>query len=116
MSRRIPLWLTLVPLIAAIGLYHLLWQGWARDFDAVVRNWLPATPFEVTGFPYRMEAVVGHPELQGGDVVRLFANAARARINRGPWQDELTLVGADYPRFSAIVGPQRVAGSHFVIV
>ena len=105
MSRRIPLWLTLVPLIAAIGLYHLLWQGWARDFDAVVRNWLPATPFEVTGFPYRLEAVVGHPELQGGDVVRLFANAARARINRGPWQDELTLVGADYPRFSAIVGP-----------
>ncbi len=105
MSRRIPLWLTLVPLIAAVGLYHLLWQGWARDFDAVVRGWLPATPFEVTGFPYRLEASVGHPELKGGDVVKLFANAARARINRGPWQDELTLVGADYPRFSAVVGP-----------
>ena len=105
MSRRIPLWLTLVPLITAVGLYHQLWQGWARDFDAVVRGWLPATPFEVTGFPYRLEAVVSHPELRGGDVVRLFANAARARTNRGPWQEELTLVGADYPRFSAIVGP-----------
>ncbi len=105
MSRRIPLWLTLVPLVAAVGLYYLLWQGWARDFDAVVRGWLPATPFEVTGFPYRLEAVVGHPELKGGDVVQLFASAARARINRGPWQEELTLVGADYPRFSAIVGP-----------
>lgn len=105
MSRRIPLWLTLVPLVAAVGLYYLLWQGWARDFDTVVRGWLPATPFEVTGFPYRLEAVVGRPELQGGDVVRLFAGAARARINRGPWQEELTLVGSDYPRFSAIVGP-----------
>ena len=105
MSRRLPLWLTLVPLVAAVGLYHLLWQGWAREFDALVRGWLPAKPFEVTGFPYRLEADVSHPEVQGGDVVRLFASATRARINRGPWQEELTLVGADYPRFSAIVGP-----------
>jgi hypothetical protein len=105
MSRRLPLWLTLVPLIVAVGLYYALWQGWARDFDALVRGWLPATPFEVTGFPYRLEAEVGHPEVKGGDVVRLFASAARARINRGPWQEKLTLVGADYPRFSAIVGP-----------
>ena len=105
MSRRIPLWLTLVPLIVAVGVYHLLWQGWARDFDAVVRGWLPATPFEVTGFPYRLEAAVSHPELKGGMVVRLFASAAQARINRGPWQADLTLVSTDYPRFSAIVGP-----------
>ena len=105
MSRRIPLWLTLVPLALAVGLYLLLWQGWARDFDSEVHDWLPATPFEVTGFPYRLEALISHPELQGGAVVRLFASALRARINRGPWQEDLTLVGADYPRFSAIVGP-----------
>ena len=105
MKRRIPLWMTLVPLVAAVCLYYLLWQGWARDFDTLVRGWLPATPFEVTGFPYRLEAVVDRPELKGGDVVRLFASAQRARINRGPWQEELTLVGADYPRFAAIVGP-----------
>lgn len=103
--RRIPIWLTLVPLIVAIGVYHLLWQGWARDFDAMLRGWLPTSNLAVGGFPYRLEAEVTNPALQGGDIVKLFASASRALINRGPWQPELTVIRADYPRFSAIVGP-----------
>lgn len=105
MMRRIPLWLTLVPLVVAVGLYNLMWQGWARDFDALLRGWLPGSPFEVAGFPYRLEAEIANPALTGGDIVKLFAGASRVRVNRGPWQPELTIIGADYPRFSAIVGP-----------
>ncbi|MFZ4689396.1 MAG: hypothetical protein ACOYLS_09170 [Polymorphobacter sp.] len=105
MMRRIPLWLTLLPLVAAVGLYWLLWSGWARDFDGVVRHWLPAADFGITGFPYRLEAEVAGPLVSGGDVVKLFAGAQQARINRGPWQPELTVIGTRYPRFSAIIGP-----------
>jgi len=105
MMRRIPLWLTIFPLILAIGLYHLLWQGWASDFEVMLRGWLPASEVSVGGFPYRLEAEVANPALQGGDVVKLVASASRALVNRGPWQPELTVIRADYPRFSAIVGP-----------
>lgn len=105
MLRRVPLWLTLVPLVAGIGLYFLLWQGWARDFEAAIGQWLPSARFAVSGFPYRLEADVGDAALAGGDTVKLSARAPRIRINRGPWRPQLTIVRADYPRFSAIVGP-----------
>lgn len=105
MLRRVPIWLTLVPLMAGIGIYFLLWQGWAREFEAAVQDWLPAAEMGVTGFPYRLEADVPDVALIGGETVRLSANAPRIRINRGPWQPQLTIVRADYPRFSAVVGP-----------
>lgn len=105
MLRRVPLWVTLLPLLAGIGLYWLLWQGWAREFEAVVADWLPEAQFVVKGFPYRLEADVKDLAIAGGDVVKLSASAPRARINRGPWQPQLTIVRTDYPRFSAIAGP-----------
>jgi hypothetical protein len=60
---------------------------------------------EISGFPYRMEANVASPRLAGGDAVRLAASADRARVNRGPWQPELTVIGSDRPQFSATVSP-----------
>ncbi len=105
MIRRLPLWLTLVPLLAGIGLYWWLWAGWARDFQAVLQGWLPGATVDITGFPYRMEANVERPRLAGGDAVKLAASADRARINRGPWQPELTVIGTDRPQFSATVSP-----------
>lgn len=105
MTRRIPLWLTLVPLVVGIALYGWLWSGWAQDFRATIERWLPGATVAISGFPYRMEADVAAPRLAGGDVVRLTAAADRARINRGPWQPELTVIGADRPRFSVVVGP-----------
>jgi hypothetical protein len=47
--RRVPLWVTLLPLIAGIGLYWYLWSGWARGFEAAIRPWLPAVPIGATG-------------------------------------------------------------------
>jgi Uncharacterized protein conserved in bacteria (DUF2125) len=105
MLRRIPLWLTLVPLVAGIIGYYLLWQGWARDFEALVEDWLPEAQVSVSGFPYRLEADVKDPTLRGGGTVKLLASAPRIRINQGPWKPQLTIVRSDYPRFSAVVGP-----------
>lgn len=103
--RRVPLWLTLVPLAAGLGLYFWLWSDWAADFGAGIEGWLPNTPVIVTGFPYRLETSVVTPHLAGGDAVHLAASADRARINRGPFQPDLTIIQADGLRFSATVSP-----------
>jgi hypothetical protein len=103
--RRVPLWLTLLPLIAGIGLYWYLWSGWARGFEAALRPWLPGVPISATGFPYRLEAEVTNPRIALGDAVKLTASADLARINRGPWRPELTLVSATKPQFAAAVSP-----------
>jgi len=105
MTRRIPLWLSLVPLAIGIAAYFWLWSGWAQQFEAAITPWLPGTQVSVGGFPYRLEAEVAAPKLAGGDIVKLTASAARARINRGPWQPDLTVISTEAPRFSAIVGP-----------
>jgi hypothetical protein len=105
MMRRVPLWVTLVPLALAIGLYWLLWSGWARDFGALVERTLPAGEVAVSGFPYRLETELVSPNWQAGDGVKVTASADRALVNRGPWQNELTVIRAEYPKVSAIVGP-----------
>ena len=105
MSRRIPLWLTLVPLALAIGLYWLLWSGWAKDFGAAVEAVVPASVVEVTGFPYRLETALASPIWTAGSGVRIVASADHALVNRGPWKPELTVIRSEYPKFSAIVGP-----------
>nr|WP_310525192.1 DUF2125 domain-containing protein [Polymorphobacter sp.] len=109
MSRRIPLWLTLVPLLAAGVIYWIFWTGWARDFQAALEPWLPDSTLEITGFPYRLEANVANPRLVTGDAVKITASAAKARINRGPWQPQLTVISAERPRFTAIVSPAIAA-------
>lgn len=110
MNRRIPLWLTLVPLLAAAVVYWLFWTGWARDFEDMVADWLPGQALVASGFPYRLEIDVGNARLVTGEAVQVTATAVRARINRGPWQPQLTVVTANEPRLAAIVGP-RVAVS-----
>ncbi len=104
-SRRIPLLVTLLPLLAGIALYWWLWSGWAAEFRGLLHAWLPDATLDIGGFPYRMEANVASPHLTGGDAVRLDASADLARINRGPWQPELTVIAADMPVFSAAVSP-----------
>ena len=105
MSRRFPLWLTLVPLVAAIAIYWLFWSSWARDFGDELGRVLPAKGVAVTGFPYRLEARVVAPDWRAGDAVQVTASADSALVNRGPWATELTVIRAEYPRFAAIVGP-----------
>lgn len=105
MIRRIPLWLTVVPLLAALAFYGWLWTGWAREFKTVLTAWLPATEISVTGFPYRLESSLDAPRLDLGETVKIRIAAARARINRGPWRPELTVIGTEAPTLTVIVGP-----------
>ncbi|MBC7506579.1 MAG: hypothetical protein H7267_12785 [Sandarakinorhabdus sp.] len=105
MSRRIPLWVTLVPLVLAIGVYWLFWSSWAKDFSAAVERVLPGAPVAVTGFPYRLETALAAPVWRAGAGVKIVASADHALVNRGPWRTELTVIRAAYPKFSAIVGP-----------
>jgi hypothetical protein len=103
--RRVPLWVTILPLVAGIGVYWYLWSGWARGFEAAIQPWLPGVPVSATGFPYRLEAEVENPSLSRDGIVKLGLSASRLRINRGPWRPELTVVQAIAPRFSAVVSP-----------
>ena len=105
MMRRIPLWATLIPLVLAIGLYALVWRGWADDCGASGAASLPVGDVAVTGFPYRLETELTAPAWQAGDGVKIVASADRALVNRGPWQRALTVIRAEYPKFSAVVGP-----------
>jgi hypothetical protein len=101
--RRVPLWVTILPLIAGVGVYWYLWAGWARGFEAAIQPWLPGVPISATGFPYRLEAEVTNPSITRDGAVKLSTSASRMRINRGPWRPELTVVQAIDPRFSAVV-------------
>ncbi len=112
--RRIPLWLTLVPLVAAIGLYWLLWSGWAKTFERELAGWLPGAAIGISGFPYRIEADVVAPRLSISGRVGIDVAADHAIINRGPWQPDLTIIRSDRPRLSIGVGPglqMRVNGA-----
>lgn len=104
-SRRVPLWLTIVPLFAALALYGLLWRGWADDFEAEITRWLPQSALQIGGFPYRLEAVAAQPSLSAGEVFRLQIKASSARINRGPWRPNPTVIRFEAPRASAGVSP-----------
>lgn len=105
MMRRIPLWATLIPLLLAIGLYAIVWRGWADEFGTTVAASLPVGDVAVTGFPYRLETELMAPKWQTGNGVKIVASADRALVNRGPWQRALTVIRAEYPKFSAVVGP-----------
>ena len=105
MWRRIPLWVTLVPLALAVGAYWLFWSNWASDFGTMVERVVPASEVAVTGFPYRLEAELVKPMWTVGDGVKVSAGADKALVNRGPWHTDLTVIRADHPRFSAVVGP-----------
>lgn len=102
--RRVPLWVTLLPLVLGIGAYWLVWDRFADRFQADIAALLPGQPPRITGFPYRLEAEVPRPVLARdwpGLTVRL--EATRAVLNRGPWRPELTVVSTEAPRVELAV-------------
>ncbi len=107
--KRIPLWLTLVPLLVAGVVYYWLWTGWADTFRTRVAAWLPESTVAISGFPYRIEGSVEAPQLSGHDRVAYALSASRAVINQGPWQPELTVVSTVAPRISVAIGGTRAA-------
>lgn len=90
--RRLPLWTTLLPLMAGMAIY---WWYWDREHDAF-RQALTSVfgePVSVGGFPYRLEAEIAAPRLSHAGAYVFEARAERLRANRQPWRGSLTSVG-----------------------
>lgn len=101
--KRVPLWLTVVPLIVAVAGYWWFWSGYRDAFRVEISTVLPGAPVTIGGFPYRLEAEVGSPRLQSKGDVTATASAERAVMNRGPWQRDLTIIRSVAPRVTASI-------------
>ena len=100
--RRFPLWLTLVPLIAAVAGYYWYWSGQRDAFRTEIARVLPGTSLDVGGFPYRLEATVASPaRTSRAPDIEARVSGARAVLNRGPFQRDLTVVRTIDPRVVA---------------
>ena len=108
--KRVPLWLTVVPLIVAVAGYWYVWTGYKNDFRAEIATVLPGKPVTIGGFPYRMEATVAAPRLETHGDVTASGEAANAILNRGPWQRQLTIIRAAEPRVAARIPALAASG------
>ena len=88
MSRRIPLWVTLIPLVVGVAIWLWLWRGYADGFRAELGRWLtPGAEVTMEGFPYRLEADIQKAEVsRQSDALAMDVRAAEAVVNRVPWQ------------------------------
>jgi hypothetical protein len=109
MMRRLPLWLTPLPLVLGLALYGLLWRDWAADFAARLSPWFPGQTLAVTGFPYRMEVELAPVRLANAGPLLAEVSAQRLRLNRGPWRPELTVAQLVAPHAAlGLAGPLRL--------
>jgi len=85
---RLPLWATLVPLVAGILVWFILWGGHRDRLVADMQQLLPAgTQIATSGFPYRLVATVKPLDIGRDDVaVSGRLQAAEVSVNRQPWQ------------------------------
>jgi hypothetical protein len=97
MRQRIPLWLTLVPLVVAGLVWFWLWSGYEARFVADVQRALPGATIRSGGFPYRLEATVKPlAATHAGDALTAGVRAGEMRVNRVPWEaDRQVLSFAD---------------------
>ncbi len=101
--KRIPVWLTSVPLIIGGLVYWHFWSGWRDTLRADLAAVLPTKTVTIGGFPYRLEADVASPRYTLGGPLRLTLDAVRAKANRNPWQRDLTVVRTESPAVSAAI-------------
>ena len=115
MSRRIPLWATLIPLVLGVLLWGWMWRGYAAGFRTDLQAVAPGTEIALSGFPYRLEA--RSPDVD----VPLDAGAVQGRlkvkelaVNRVPWQADRQVLNLD--RSTATVSLAPLAGVSAEIV
>ena len=92
--RRIPLWVTLIPLAVGIAVWGWLWQGHEARLKADLTQVLPTgTKLETGGFPYRLEARIEPADILFDDIaLSASAKAAEAVVNRVPWQPDRQVI------------------------
>jgi hypothetical protein len=93
-TRRFPLWTTLIPLGVGILVWAFLWRGYEAAFEADLAKLLPpGTAIEASGFPYRLEASVAPFDVTHHDsALALVGKAAEVTVNRVPWQRDRQVV------------------------
>jgi len=103
MSRRIPLWVTLLPLLLGLGAWWLWWRGEADAFKRDVAALIGATP-AISGYPYRIEGETGAVALaRAGGGAQLSVSGSRVVVNRQPWGSPVVVAHVGEPRLSASV-------------
>lgn len=115
MSRRIPLWATLIPLALGIAVWAFVWRGYEADFEADLKKVLPADLMvDAGGFPYRLEARLNSVKLAHADTaLELDLAAEDATINRVPWQRDRQVITVGRSQARAALTP--LAGASVVV-
>lgn len=107
MTRRIPLWATLIPLAVGLVVYWFYWSDERDAFRAqLVAVFGTDTPIVLGGFPYRLEASLG-PIFLRHDGTETFGqvSAEQLVLNRQPWRRQLTIASMRQPRIQLTVPP-----------
>lgn len=115
MSRRVPLWATLIPLLLGIAVWGFIWRGYEAQFEEDLRKVLPAdADIDAAGFPYRLEARLGTLKLEHRDAALALGLAAEAAtVNRVPWQRDRQVMTAGRSQAQAALAP--LAGATVVV-
>lgn len=93
-ARRVPLWVTLLPLLFGIGLWLFLWSGYRDRFEAALVAAVPqASGFSIGGFPYRLEAQLGPTALDWrGEAATATLRASDVLVHRQPWREDRQVI------------------------
>lgn len=97
MSRRIPLWATLIPLVLGVLLWGWMWRDYATRFRADLQAAAPQhSEISVSGFPYRLEARIPDVDapLDGG-ALQARLRVKELAVNRVPWQANRQVLNLD---------------------
>ncbi len=108
--KRVPLWLTLVPLVLGGLVWFFVWGGYRDGFRAELQRALPGADIDVGGFPYRLQAKIAQPRL-GVDLPGLTAGgeAQAAVVNRVPWKADHLVINLEQPIARIRVNPLLAA-------
>lgn len=99
MTRRLPLWTTLIPLALGVAGYYAWWSKQADTLADAVAPWVGA-PLTVQGFPYRIELVAERPLFTHEGEGNLTVAAERLVINRGPAASPVLVGYLERPRIA----------------
>ncbi len=95
--KRIPLWITLIPLVIGLAVYWWYWDAERDAFEAALEPVFGEGQAPVNGFPYRLEAQITHPRWRRDGHYVLDLRADGLVVNRQPWREGLTFARALAP-------------------
>lgn len=103
-KRRVPVWVSVIPLALLVGCYYAWWSQKNDQFRTELTRAVGPVALQMGGFPYRLSADLGRVALHregAASFVRVCAE--RMTIDRQPWRPALTVVGAEQPRVLAAI-------------